>query len=268
MVGRRVAGGNLVPLHRGVYAVGHGLVSRRGEWMAAVLACGPGAYLSHGSAAVLWDIRGFLGKPEVTRRSGGSPHPSIVVHQTRILEEAETAVADGIPVTSVERTLLDIASRLDERQLERAVVAAMRAGRVRWSELTRLTQRTPRRAGTPRLRRVAARVDPRAAATRSPTEIDFLSLCRRAGLSPPEVNVLVEGHLVDFLWPRERVVVETDSFEFHADRPSFERDHLRTMDLEAAGYQVHRATYGILTESPETFLEIVRRSLRSRRAST
>ena len=229
--------------------------------MAAVLASGPSAYLSHGSAAALWGLRRSSGAPDVTRRSGGARRLSINVHQTRVLEPIETTVEAGIPVTSVERTLLDIAARLDDRQLSRAVVAADRSRRLRWGELMRLIARTPRRAGASRLRRVAAAVDPNAVDARSPLEVDFLGRCAEAGLPRPSVNVLVEGYLVDFLWPRERVIVETDSYAFHADRISFERDHIRTMALESAGYRVHRATYGIIDSDPDPFLANVYRSL-------
>lgn len=235
--------------------------------MAAVLACGPGAILSHGSAAELWGLRRSRGVPEVTRRSGGSRHGAIRVHQTRVLDASEVANEAGIPVTSLERTLLDISARLDDRQLERALVAADRSRRLRWAELGRLVTRTPARPGASRLGQLAASVDPRAADALSPMEVDFLALCREAGLPTPQVNVLVEGHLIDFAWPAERVLVETDSYGFHADRPSFERDHITTTELEAAGYRVHRATYGMLEANPGPFLSNVSRSISRRRAS-
>jgi hypothetical protein len=229
--------------------------------MAAVLACGPGAVLSHGSAAQLWSIRGAFGPPEVTRRSGGSPRAKIKLHQTRLLEDSEQTVEAGIPVTTIERTLLDLASRLGVRQLEHALVAADRTRRLSWSELERLCKRTPLRPGAGRLRRVARRIDPRAAEARSPSEVDFLALCREAHLPLPQVNVLAEGFLVDFLWPAQRVVVEADSYGYHADPPAFERDHRRTVVLTAAGYAVHGATYWMLSREPEVLLSVVRDSL-------
>jgi very-short-patch-repair endonuclease len=260
----RLDNGSLLPVHRGVFALGHRVLSRRATWMAAVIACGPGAVLSHGSAAELWDIRRTGGKPEVTRRSGGSPRKGILLHQTGVLEAAEITEKDGIPVTSMERVLLDISARLDDRQTERALVAADRTKALRWQELYRLIDRTPRQPGAPRLRRVALAVDPNAADTVSPLEIDFLALCRLGGLPMPQVNVLAGDYLVDFLWPRERVVVETDGYTYHADRSAFERDHARTMVLEASGYVVHRATYLMLVDEPGPFLQLVRDSLRRR----
>lgn len=263
----RVESGHLLPLHRGVFAVGHGRLTVKGGWMAAVLASGPGAVLSHASAAALWSLRGARGAPEVTRRSGGATHRGIAVHQTKLLEPVDVAVEARIPVTSIERTLLDLAPRLDDRQLEHVLVGADRSRRLRWQQLMTLIERTPRRPGAGRLRRIARQVDPRAAEALSPTEVDFLALCRKAELPIPQVNVLVAGHLVDFAWLRDRVLVETDSYSFHGDRLSFERDHLRTVELEAAGYRVHRATAGMLERSPGRFMRLVARSLQERRES-
>lgn len=265
LIQRRISNEALIPIHRGVYALGHRVLSRRARWLAAVIASGPGAVLSHGSAAELWDVRHGGWRPEVTRRSGGSLREGIIVHQTRMLEDAEIAERDGIPVTSIERTLLDVAVRLDDKQVERALVAADRTGKLRWHEMDRLIARTPRRPGVPRLRRAILAVDPAAVHAMSPLEVDFLALCKRGALPPPQVNVRVEGILVDFLWPLERVIVETDGYAYHADRPAFERDHVRTARLEARGYAVHRATYRMLTDEPEPFIELVRASLQRSR---
>jgi hypothetical protein len=266
----RREGGLLIPAFQGVFALGHQRLSREGHWMAAVLACGPGAVLSHGSAAHLWGLRGSRGPTEVLRCSGG-PHqrrPPIRLHQTRRLDPADTVTERGIPVTSIERTLLDMAGRLDDRQLERALVTAERSGRLRWSELGRVLEQRRGRKGAGRLRRIAAEVDPQAAEALSPLEVDFLALCRKEDLPPPAVNVLVEGHLVDFLWPDARVVVETDSYSHHADRSAFERDRQVDVDLIATGYAVHRTTYHMLNCDPDPLLANVRRSLHERTAST
>jgi hypothetical protein len=110
------------------------------------------------------------------------------------------------------------------------------------------------------LRRVSLRVSPRAVDARSNPEIDFLALCREANLPEPEVNVLVEGRLVDFFWPRERLVIEVDSCQFHSDRPSFEQDHKSTLALMAAGYKVLRPTDEMLEGDCGPFLNHVRGS--------
>jgi hypothetical protein len=266
----RTEAGLLVPLFRGIFAVGHRRVGQKGRWMAAVLACGPGAALSHASAMELWGLRRSRGPVEVLRRSGGqrSPRPDIRLHQTRRLPQDDIHFEDGIPVTTVERALLDMAGRLNARQLERVLAVADRSELLRWDVLRRKVERGRGRRGIARLRRVAAAMDPRAADALSPLEVDFLALCREHSLPIPQVNVLVEGCLVDFLWPGQRLVVETDGYTYHRDRAAFERDHERTVRLTAAGYEVHRATRLMLHRDPAPFLQLVRRQLRARRRMT
>jgi Protein of unknown function (DUF559) len=217
----------------------------------------------------LWEMRGSYGAVEVLRRSGGvhEHRPGIRLHQTRRLPDEHLTTERGIPVTTVERTLLDMAGRLDAKQLERALVAVDRSGRVSWPKLQRLVARGRGKKGIGRLRRVAMEVDPRAVDTKSPLEVDFLALCREVGIPPPEVNVFAGPYLVDFLWPAQKVVVETDGYAYHRDRPTFESDHERTVALTAAGYEVHRATYRMLAWTPEPFMSLIRRSLRERTAS-
>ncbi len=267
-VQRRREGGLLIPVFQGVFALGHQRIGQRGEWRAAVLACGPRAVLSHGSAAQLWGLRGSRGAIEVLRRSGGARHPGIRLHQTRSLKPGEITEEGGIPVTSIERTVLDMAGRLDDKQLERLLVAADRSGRLSWPRLGQALSRRRGRKGAGRLRRIAAEVDPRAVDALSGVEVDFLALCRPANLPLPQVNVLIAGHLVDFLWPRERVIVETDSYTYHGDRPAFERDHQVDVDLFAAGYDVYRTTERMLSRDPGPFLANVRRALQQRRERT
>jgi len=255
----------LVPVFPGVFALGHRRLDRKGRWMAAVLVCGPGAVLSHGSAAQLWGLRGTRGPIEVMRRSGGGRHPGVRLHQTRSLGAEEVTEEAGIPVTSIERTALDMAARLDDRQAERMLVAADRSGRLSWVALARLLERRRGCRGAGRLLRIAGAVDPQAVEARSGPEVDFLALCRRQKLPTPAVNVLVAGHLVDFLWAGERVVVEIDSYAYHGDRSAFERDHETDVDLIAAGYEVHHITDHMLSHNPRPFLANVRRALHTRR---
>jgi very-short-patch-repair endonuclease len=159
------------------------------------------------------------------------------LHQTRSLPAEHTTVEARIPVTSLERTFLDTAARLDARQLEHDLIEADRSRRLRWSELWQiLTEHGRGRRGVKRLKRVAAQAD-------------------------PQVNVLVEGKRVDFYWPKQRLVVEADSYGYHADRPAFERDHQSTVDLQVAGYRVLRTTYKMLQSNPRPFLSLVRDSL-------
>jgi very-short-patch-repair endonuclease len=267
LIEARVDVGVLVKIHEGVFAVGHGRLGREATWLAAVLACGRAAVLSHGSAAELWGISEGGGRVEVTRRSGGTTRRAIWLHQTRFLPSAHVTVRNEIPVTSIERTVLDMAARVKERDLERMVIDADRAGLVDWPQLRRVVDGSNGRKGSGRLRRVATGIDPRSRDTRSPLEVDFLALCREAGLPRPEVNVLVEGYMVDFLWGAERFVAETDGYAFHRDRRAFERDRERDLDLAAAGYEVGRFTYRMITDRPGTCAKRIHEALARRGAS-
>jgi hypothetical protein len=269
VLGRRQAG-LLIHLHRGVFALGHRQLSREGRWMAAVLACGPGAVLSHFSAGHLWGICGSYGPTEVLRQSGGfhpKGHRGVMLHQTRRLEPYEVTLERGIPVAVTERVLLDLAARTDAKRLERMFVQAYKRDDFSWSRLGRIISRRRGCKGVGKLRRIASEVDPEALETRSVSEVDFLALCREASIATPAVNVLIEGHLVDFLWTEQKVIVETDSWSHHGDKLAFENDHQRDVDLIAAGYDVHRTTYKMLERNPDPFLRNVRRALLARTAS-
>lgn len=238
--------------------------------MAAVLACGPGAVLSHFSAGHHWHMCGSYGPIEALRQSGGlrpEGHRGIRLHQTRRLREYEITLERGIPVVVRERVLLDLAARTDAKRLERVVVQAYKSGHLDWRRLGRITRRRRGCKGVGRLRQIALEVDPEALETKSVSEIDFLALWRQVSMLTPACNVLVEGHLVDFLWPSQKVIVETDSWSHHGDRPSFEKDHQTDVDLVAAGYDVHRTTYKMLERNPDPFLQNVRRALTTRTAS-
>jgi very-short-patch-repair endonuclease len=268
---KRQQAGLLIPLHQGVYALGHQRLTREGRWMAAVLACGPGAVLSHFNAGHHWHMCGSRGPIEVLRQSGGfkaEGHPGVRLHQTRRLFEYEVTLERGIPVVVRERVLLDLAARTDAKQLERVVVQAYKSGQLDWRRLGRITKRRRGCKGVGRLRQIALEVDPEALETKSVSEIDFLALWREMNMQIPVCNVLVEGHLVDFLWPAQKVIVETDSWSHHGDRPTFESDHQRDVDLVAAGYDVHRTTYKMLESNPDPFLRNVRQALLTRTAST
>lgn len=267
LIDARLASGLLVAVHEGVFAVGHSRLSREGKWLAAVLATGSGAVLSHGSAAQLWGIGEGSRRPEVTRRSGGTTRATIWIHQTRSLPEDHVKLKAGVPVTSVERTVLDLAARTRRRPLERMLADASRAGILKWPRLWQVIEWGVGRKGRGLLRQVARDLDPHSHAARSPLEVDFLALCRRAGLPSPQVNVFVEGHLVDFLWLSARLVVETDGYAFHSDRGAFERDRRRDLDLAAAGYEVSRLTYQMVRHEPDRCIDVVRSALDRRGAS-
>jgi Protein of unknown function (DUF559) len=268
---RRQEAGLLVPLYKGVYALGHQRLAREGRWMAATLACGSGAVLSHFDAGRLWGVCGSHGPIEVLRQSGGfrpEGHRGVRLHQTRRLFSYEVTVERGIPVAVMERVLLDLAARIDAKRLERMFVQAYKQDDFSWPRLGRIINRRRGCKGVGKLRRVALEVDPEALETKSPPEIDFLALWREVDHLAPSVNVLVEGHLVDFLWSEQKVVVETDSWSYHGDPLAFEKDHQRDVELTAAGYDVHRTTAKMLERDPDPFLQNVRRALHTRTAST
>jgi very-short-patch-repair endonuclease/predicted transcriptional regulator of viral defense system len=261
LIKHRVRAGQLLQIHRGVFALGRRRIGLHGEWLAAVLACGPNAVLSYGSAAQLWDIRGSRGPIEVTRRSGHRRPHGVRLHQTRSLPAEHVAIRAGIPVTTPERTLLDLAQRLDRRQMERALVAADRASCICWPELLRVVDEGVGRRGRGMLRCLCHRVDPEAVEARSNPEVDFLALCREARLPSPRVNVMVEGRMVDFFWPPAGLVVEIDSYQYHGDRSAFERDHESTVTLMSAGYRVLRFTEEMLEVNPDRVIRLLRDNL-------
>ena len=247
-VQRRIAGARLHPIHAGVYALGRPELTENGRFMAAVLACGPRATLSHGSAARHWRLLNHQGKPDVIaptrrRRSG------IAVHQWALHQEDRTLL-EGIPVTSVPLTLLAVAAQGNDQRFERAYEAAERKDLLDGWALDRLLARHPRRAGTKLLR--AARGAPALPGwTRSELERRFLTFCSANGLPRPAVNCSVIGHEVDMLWDDRQLIAELDGFEYHHTRCAFEQDRDRDAQLLLAGYRVIRVTWEKLTRRPE-----------------
>ena len=259
----RVQSGRLLLLHRGVYAVGHSRLTQRGRWMAAVLACGEGAALSHSSAAALWGLMRARGPSiHVTSQHGRGGRTVITLHRSRLHPEDRTR-RDGIPVTSLPRTLLDLADVVEEERWGRAAEEAERLGLLELRVLEGVCDRAPGRRGLRPCRRLidAARA---AFRTRSALEDRFAVFCDSRGIPPASRNVLVEGMEVDALWPRERVIVELDGFAFHGHRAAFERDRARDAGLQAAGHRVIRLTQRRLEDEPGAVAAEIARLLKSR----
>jgi very-short-patch-repair endonuclease len=227
-VERRLEAGRLHRLHRGVYSVGHTIVNGNGRYLAAVLACGPDAVLSHRSAAALWSIRPSAApRVDVTvpHTSGFRSTAAIVVHRSRRSIEATTC--DGIRVTTPGGTLPDLATALPRRDLEKAAETA---------EALRLHVLVdPNHPGARRLGEATAH--DLSHTTRSSLEDEFLELCDRNRIPRPLVNHRIAGFEVDFCWLEERLVVETDG-RHHLTRAAFARDAL----LTALGWRVMRFT--------------------------
>jgi very-short-patch-repair endonuclease len=261
----RVAAGWLHPLHRGVYAVGHSKVTREGRWMAAVLACGPGASLSHKDAATLWLIRpeSQQGPIDVTlrTRAGRRRRTGIRVHRPRRLTDDELSTCNDIPCTAPARTILDLASVISSRPLERAIDEADRLRLVVADDLIEMLRRHRGHPGARRLRGVLARHQVGSTVTRSELEERFVALCRARHLPEPHVNVPLLDYVVDFLWPDANLVVEVDGHASHGTRKAFQADRDRDGRLAVAGYRVLRFTWWDVTRRPAVVADRMRRLL-------
>jgi hypothetical protein len=256
---RRVRDGRLHRLHRGVYAIGRRDVVQRGHWLAAVLACGDGALLSHSSAAALWGLMRPRGPAHVTAR-GHPGRPGIRLHRAQVHPDERTE-CDRIPVTSVARTLFDLAEVVDLPRLETLWEEADRLKLLRLREVERICERGfGRRALKPIHRLLVQTVA--VTRTRSPLEDRFQRFCRFYELPPHSTNVGVLGKEVDVLWPGPRLIVELDSWEFHRHRAAFQRDRARDTRLLVAGYRTIRVTHDRLDKEASILATEIRQLLR------
>lgn len=238
-VDRRLSQGRLVRIHRGVYAVGHMPPSPYARAVAAVLACGPGAVLSHRAAAALWGLIRWPRTLEVTAPTDRRV-PGVRTHRSRRLTEVTTHY--GIRTTTPARTLLDLAPVLDPASLTRAVNDARLRHLLGRDDLEEVVGRSPGRATR------ALALDQAQAPTRSVFEDAFLAFVDRHGLPRPEVNQRVAGYEVDMLWRPQRLVAELDGRAYHGD---FESDRERDADLLAADLRVVRVTWRRLTRAED-----------------
>jgi very-short-patch-repair endonuclease len=226
-ISRRVTAGRLHRIHRGVYAVGHTDLSFEGRCMAAVLALGDDAVVSHRSAAAIWRmLPADEGAIDVTLPGDGGrkKRRGITIHRSATLIAAVTTRRNGVPLTCPTRTL---------RDLHRVVRRGVHQRAVRRSLDLRLIDEAD-----------LAREDD---LTRSELERLFLSLCRRHRLPRPEVNARLGPHEVDFLWHDRALIVETDGFRFHASRAAFESDRARDAELQRLGFRVLRFSHRQVT---------------------
>lgn len=225
--------------------------------MAAVLACGPGAVLSHRSAAELWGLLRPAGRfaIDVTApgRRGRAPD-GINAHRHGSLQAPDRTSVQGIPCTSVARTLLDMAGGVPAHELRGSIAEAEVQRLLDLAAVHEVMDRSRGRRGVARLRLAVDELDPQIALTRRELERRFLALCRRAGLPSPAVNVPLElddGVLVpDFLWREARLIVETDGRQFHDTASAFEHDRRRDQRLTLAGWRVIRCTWRQVVREP------------------
>jgi very-short-patch-repair endonuclease len=224
-------------VHHGVFAVGHTGLGQEARWLAAVLACGAGAVLSHRSAATLWGIRlGELFRPDVTT-GDRRRHRLITTHRARLAAQ-DRATHRGIPVTSPARTLVDLAHLLDHDELTRALREAM---------FRRLYDpRAIQDALTRRPSRALKELLTEATVTQSMMEDRFLTICHRHRLPQPRTQHRIGAKRYDFAWPQQRVVVETDSWLAHSTPYAFQADRSQTNALQLAGWLVLRFTWADL----------------------
>ena len=259
-IDRRIAAGRLHPVYRGVFALGHTVLTVEGRWMAAVLAEGAGAVLSHTSAAAAWELRPIgTGSVHVTvpGSRGRTRRAGLRVHRSAKLEPGETTTHRAIPITDPVRTLIDLAAIVKGRPLEQALDHAEQRGLVDFADLTQRLDAQPARPGSPALRALLSRYTPATFVTRSEMEERFLALCDDHGIRRPDVNTCIEGREVDFVWRDARLVVEVDGYAYHRSPSAFEADRERDVILAVAGWQVLRFTWAKITGQPAWVAEAV-----------
>ena len=254
----RARTGRLHRIHPGVYAVGRPPKTALELASAALLACGPAAALSHSSAMALWGLWTQWPRPlEVTIVTGDRRPKGIRVHHPGGLSRRDLRKRHGLWVTSPARTLLDIAPRLADKALTRVVNDARLSHHLKLEALRETLDRFPNHRGAARLAALArGHQNP----TRSVFEDEFVRWCKRHGLPTPKLNTNVAGYEVDALFEQARLIVELDGYEFHSDRPTFERDRAKDADTLTAGFSTIRLTPARLTDAEAArLLELLRR---------
>jgi very-short-patch-repair endonuclease len=241
-ISERVAAGTLFRLHQGVYStVRPDLLRAEGRWLAAVLACGPGAVLSHTHAAALWEIRHQPSGPvhvTVPTTAGRAKRPGITLHRSSTLLPSHTTVRRSTPVTKPARTLRDLKPLLPVKDWERTRSRALD----HHYDLGPLGD-----AAIPSFSVLEARLK---------------ALCRRHSMPSPRAQQQLGPHTVDFLWPDVRLVVEVDDYATHGRRETFESDRERDAWLQLRGYRVLRFTWRMLTERPREVAATLRTALK------
>lgn len=263
-VGRRTlkrwaASGRLLRVHRGVYVLGPQPLTRHGRWLAAVMAKAP-AVLSHESAAALWGLAGDLRDIDVTASHGrrGLNGSGVRLHASNLRRD-EWVTHEGIPVTTVARTLFDLAEAVERHQLKSAWDEANRLRLLRVKQVATICERHPTRPARASIEALlAAEQLHDEERRRSPLEDRFAAFVRTYRLPLPHTNVLVDGDEVDILWPTARLIVELDSWEFHAHRTAFENDRNRDADHLLSGYRTIRVTHRRLDKEPTRLASQIR----------
>jgi hypothetical protein len=252
---RRVRKGTLMPVHRGVYRVGHRAPNVEAQYLAAVRACGEGALLSGRAAGYLLGLlKGPQPPPEVTTPTERRI-PGVRTRRSRHMDDRDGTTVRGIPVTTVPRTLVDLAAVLPVEALARACHEAGVVHRTTPAKVEPVLARRPKSPGAPKLRRVL-RGDVNVVLSR--LEGAFMRLLRAAGLPLPQTNRPAGGRRVDCRWPEYRLTVELDSYQFHNSRHAWEQDRRREREARARGDEFRRYSYGDVLEDPRYMLRELR----------
>jgi very-short-patch-repair endonuclease len=266
VIERRIASGRLHPMWRGVYAVGRPQLDQYGRWMAATLACGPTAVLSHSSAALLLGFGRARGGPiELTVLTASSRrHRGIHVHRRPTLRPEDLSSHEGIPVTTAVRTLIDEAGQLTRPRLERAVNEADKLDRVKVYELHAAL---PRYRGVPGAKALRELLDPLAfRLSDSKLEQVMRKRADAVGLPVPRTKAWVNGYEVDFFWPELGIIVEADGLRYHRtplqQRRGLERDQAHT----ASGLRPLRFSHWQIAFEPSYVQRILRQTVAALRA--
>jgi very-short-patch-repair endonuclease len=264
----RLSTGMLHRRHRGVYLVGHGVPVPGAIELAAVLAVGQEAFISHRSAAALYGLRTPPHSDVEVTVAGRNcrSRDGLQVHRVETLAPADRAAHRGIPVTAPARALIDFASTASAEEAERAIAEAFALRLLTEPQLRGAIERVPNRAGVAVVRSILKQ-EGGPSRTRSGAERALLRLIRGARLPPPRTNYPVAGFTADFCWPQERLIVEVDGYPYHSSRATMERDHRRDLVHREAGYEVLRFTARQLEEEPIYVVTVIARALDRRSRS-
>ncbi|MGI8460142.1 MAG: type IV toxin-antitoxin system AbiEi family antitoxin domain-containing protein [Solirubrobacterales bacterium] len=262
MIDGWTANGWLVRIHPGVYVLGYRRLTRKGDWTAAVLACGGGALLARQSAGSCWGVTADSRAIHVLAGRAGSAHRGVIQHRTRSLHPDDRTIRDGIPVTSWARTMLDLAEVLTPHRLERALDESEFLRLFDLTALHAVIERSPGRKGRKPLTALLAKWD-HASPTKSELEERFLQLCADYDLPKPHTNTTVCDFDVDAHFRDAKLVVELDDGAAHLTRSRFESDRVRDAKLQIAGYRVVRITWRRLRDEPTAVAADLRALLRA-----
>jgi hypothetical protein len=242
----RASAGRLHRVYRGVFAVGHRKLAKQGWLMAAVLSGGDGAVLSHQPAGAEWNLRAWSGRPVITVPRSRRDHSGIEVRSSSLPAD-ERMVHDGIPITSVPRTIFDLATILDRHGLEQVIAEAEGGGLTDRLSLPDLLERYPHKRGVAIIRRILDEETFALGVTESELEDLFQRFVTEFGLPRPEVNVTIQlGDRfirADCLWRDQRVIVELDGHRRHSGRRDVDSDKERDRKLLLLGWRVIRVTW-------------------------